>query len=455
MHKYLLLSLVFVSGLAFSNVSSELNSFVNGLGITSNVTGSSTYETQAAGMVSFGSISARNQVRSLQIMHMDTPSFRAGCGGIDIIAGGFSIIKAKELVDNFKNVLGAGAGYAFNLALETELPTIAHSLQFIQSLEQKINDTNINTCAIGESLVGGLWPKNRAAHQQICQDLSKYRGKVSDWAQARQECSTGGGMDKYIEAAKKDDEFKDRVLSNTNVVWDVLKKNSFLAHDNKLSEAYMSISGTLVFDKRGGMRTYPSLLKNQEFIRALLYGGKLPTYQCKDSGSDTKCLIVKNSSQTINAQDALVNQIQSQLQGIYEHIKTDTALDEAQKGLISMTQSSVFRMISANAQQGIGLQGGYELAQNMAVELLQQFLSESLNIVQQSLAGKDLGKENQEILISSLDRSQRIISEFGKSTRESFNSALMANKLIQDNVKKATLLLSPVLRQNYKGGNNA
>lgn len=458
MRSLFLAGTLFLSVLAHANVSSELNGFVKNLGITSNVTGSSTYETQAAGMVSFGSINARNQVRSFQVMHMDTPSLRSGCGGIDIIAGGFSIIKAKELIENFQSVLSAGAGYAFNLALETELPTIAHALQFMQSLEQRINDTNMNTCAIGESLVGGMWPKNRAAQQQICQDLSKYKGEVSDWAQARQECSTGGKLDEYMEMAKNDKEYKDRVLSDTNVIWDVLRKHSFLARDNHLAEAYMSMSGTIVFDKKGAMSTYPSLLRNRDFIKALLYGGKLPIYQCVDIGADSHCLNIKNSgqaSQTIKPSDALVTQIQTQLEGIYNHIKEDTALDEGQKGLISMTQPSVFRMISANAEQGIGLQGGYELAQNMAVELLQQFLGESLNIVQQSLAGKDLGKENQEIIIRSIERSQQYVSDFGKETREKFNSALMTNKLIQENVKQSMLLLAPVLRQNYKGPGSA
>lgn len=449
-----LLLFMFASSLSFASVSDELNGFVENLGITSNVTKSATYETQAAGMVSFGSISARNQVRSLQVMHMDVPSFRSGCGGIDITAGGFSFIKASELTGFFQKILSSGAGYAFNLALETELPTIAHSLQFIQSLAQRVNDTNINSCALGESLVGGLWPKNRAAHQQICEDLGKYKSGFSDWAQARQKCSTGGDFDGVIEEARKDSQYKDRVLSDTNIVWDILRKNGFLKSNNELSEAYMSISGTVVFDKKGAMTTYPSLVKNGDFIKALLYGGKIPVYQCKDSGKDSKCLIINDSSdssQTISPSSALVNQIQQKLSDIYEHIKSDTALTEEQKGLISMTQPSVFRMVSANAEQGIGLQGGYELSQNIAVELLQQFLSESLNIVHQSLAGKDLGKENEEIIIRSIERSQRYVSDYAKETREKFNSALQTNQLIQNNVKQSIQSLAPVLKQTYKG----
>ena len=135
MIKFLTASMALLfSGMTYATASSDLNHFFNNLGYSANVTGASSYESQAAGFASLGSVYARNQVRSIQIAHVDVPGFRSGCGGIDIFAGGFSFIKSEQIVSFMQNILSNGAGYALNLALETELPEIAHAMQYMQKL---------------------------------------------------------------------------------------------------------------------------------------------------------------------------------------------------------------------------------------------------------------------------------------------------------------------------------
>lgn len=228
MNKFVILLLSwFLSCGAFASASSDLNHFFNNLGFASNVTGSHSYESQAAGFASLGSVYARNQVKSLQLAHVDVPGIRAGCGGIDLTAGGFSFIKSDQIVKFMQSVLSNGGGYALNLALETELPEIAHSMQYMQKLANDINGNNLSSCELAENASAMLWPRNRAAHQQICQDIGAHTGVFADWAQARQQCSTGGEMEAQLEKAKTNPEYKDRVLLNTNVVWDALQRNSF------------------------------------------------------------------------------------------------------------------------------------------------------------------------------------------------------------------------------------
>jgi len=441
------------SGITYATASSDLNHFFNNLGYSANVTGASSYESQAAGFASLGSVYARNQVRSIQIAHVDVPGFRSGCGGIDIFAGGFSFIKSEQIVSFMQNILSNGAGYALNLALETELPEIAHAMQYMQKLANDINGTNFNSCEMGENLTAAVYPKNRAAHQRLCEDIGRNRNVYTDWAEARHKCSTGGEIEKRLEQAKTDSEYKDRVLLDTNVVWDALQLNEFIKSDSSLSEVYMSISGTLVFDSKGGMQTYPSLATNQDFVKALLYGGKLPSYQCKDNGTPKKCVDINvKGSQVIASHDALVFQVQTILQGVYENIKSGTALTPQQKGLIELTQPSVFQLISASAQQNIGIQSSYELAQSVATDLLAQYLANSLEVIRASLAGKDLGSTNEEKLFKSVQVAQQFVDNFNAETRARFNSALTTNQLVQNNVKQALSALTPILRQSYTGG---
>lgn len=454
MTKLLLLCLSMVlNGGLYANASSDLNHFFNNLGYASNVTGDSSYQSQAAGYASLGSVYARNQVRNIQIAHVDVPGIRSGCGGIDVTAGGFSFIKSDQIVKFMQSVLSSGAGYALNLALETELPEIAHSMQFMQKLANDINNTNFNSCEMGENLAAFAWPKNRAEHQRLCEDIGTHSGVFSDWAKARQECTTDSGLNQQLEAAKQNPEYKDRVLLNTNVVWDAIQINDFIKSDALLSEVYMSISGTVVFDAKGGLKAYPSLATNQDFVKALLYGGQLPSYKCLSKGPANSCLEIDiGGHQTIESKDALVSQAQNLLQGIYENIRSGTALTKAQKGLIELTEPSVFQLISASAQQNIGIQSSFELAQSVATDLLTQYLANALQVIRASLAGKDIGSLNDEKLFKNLQLAQQFVAHFNSDTRARFNRALTTNQLVQNNVKQALSTLNPILRQAYKGG---
>lgn len=453
MFKKTLLSILLLSASqAFSNAESDLNHFFNNLGFDSNVTGSHAYQTQAAGFAALGSVYARNQVRTIRLAHVDNPGIRSGCAGIDLFAGGFSFIKSDQIVKFMQNILSGGAGYALNLALETELPEIAHSLQFMQKLANDINGTSFNSCEMGENLSAAIWPRNRAAQQRLCEDLGRHKGLFTDWAMARQKCSTGGEAETVLEKAKDDPEYKDRVLMNTNVVWDALQLNPFIAKDEKLAEVYMSISGTVVFNNKGSLLTYPSLATNQDFIKALLYGGKLPSYVCTDSGSQKHCLAIDTQGiQEISAKHALVSQVQELLQGIYNSIKTGKELSNQQKGLIELTQPAVFNLIAANAQQNTGIQGSFELAQSVATDLLAQYLSSSLDLIRASLSGKEIGAHNEERLYKSLQVAQQFVDKFSTESRERFNAALQTNELVRNNVKQALSALTPTLRTAYYG----
>ena len=77
---------------ASATVSQDLDNFFNGIGLTSNTTNPAAFESQAAGFFGGGSLYARNQVRQYQLVQLDLPSYRAGCGGIDLFTGSLSFL---------------------------------------------------------------------------------------------------------------------------------------------------------------------------------------------------------------------------------------------------------------------------------------------------------------------------------------------------------------------------
>ncbi len=111
-------------------------------------------------VITGGSLFVRNRVRTVQLAHVTLPSFRSGCGGIDLFTGGFSFINSQNLVSSMKNILNNTAGYAFNLALESATPEIANAMKYMNTLANDVNRMNINSCEMSAGLVGSVWPKN-------------------------------------------------------------------------------------------------------------------------------------------------------------------------------------------------------------------------------------------------------------------------------------------------------
>src|ERR1700722_18700464 len=186
---------------AQATISSDLNTFFNGMGFSNNVTAPNAYEGQEAGYYSGGSIFARDSVRDTQIASIDLPSFKSGCGGIDLFTGGFSFVNSQQLVSAMQNIINNAIGYSFNLALESATPEIANVMKYVNNLANDINEANINSCETAAGLVGSVWPKTHVAQQQVCQDIGSSSGLFTDWAAAREGCSTGGQMKRTLKNA--------------------------------------------------------------------------------------------------------------------------------------------------------------------------------------------------------------------------------------------------------------
>src|ERR1700733_10357390 len=123
---FLIFIAIFIKMAYAADINQDLNAYFNKLGFSSNVTGASAYHGQSAGFYSGGSVFTRNAVRDVQIIQMDLPSYRSGCGGIDLYAGGFSFIDSDKLVETLKNILNNAAAYSFTLAMETVTPEISN-----------------------------------------------------------------------------------------------------------------------------------------------------------------------------------------------------------------------------------------------------------------------------------------------------------------------------------------
>lgn len=94
-----------------------------------------------------GSFSMRIPVRNYTLVHIDMPRINAGCGGIDIHGGSFSIITAEQFKQMIRQIAQNAAGYLMYLALEMMCPSCKTLLRDLQAMMTELNNLRINTCS--------------------------------------------------------------------------------------------------------------------------------------------------------------------------------------------------------------------------------------------------------------------------------------------------------------------
>jgi conjugative transfer pilus assembly protein TraH len=403
--------------LSYGSVSNDLDNFFNGIGLASNTTNPSAFESQAAGFFGGGSLYARSQVRQYQLVQLDLPSYRAGCGGIDLYTGALSFISHDKLVDLGKSVMTNTGAYAVDVMLATTVPELKGVRDYLQGLEQVANQASINSCEMSQNLVGGIWPKTVASQQKICKDqgtLGK-SGLFSDYTKARMECA-GNGFEKAIDKANKDATAKKQVVMNKNLVWSILQSKSFLSADSELAEMVMSLTGTIIIDKEGKVTNVPSLAGSPDLINALLGskdgGGRAKIWRCTDKSSTSQCMSVTLEEMSVSQEKSMTHRIHSIIESINEKVQQDEKPSASEINFLSLTSIPVLKFLTVlnSSQYGNAAVDMDDYSMLIAQDLLQNYLHELLQEVGNATAGSELNEDLVKTIEERIKRANQMIS---------------------------------------------
>lgn len=396
---FLVLQILF-AGQVHAGINGDLNQFFDKLGYMSNATNPGVYNSQAAGSYAGGSLFARDQIRQYQLIQLDLPSYRAGCGGIDLYMGSMSFLSKDNMVALGKSIMTNGTAYGFELAMATTVPEIKHVKDALQQAQQFINQGSINSCELSQNFVGGIWPKTLASQDKICKDQGTMgkQGFFSDYVQARMECS-GNKREAAIDAASQDPVRRRQVVYNKNIVWSLLKSKSFLASDNELCEMMMSLTGTIIIDKQGHVQNVPSLANSRNLVKALIGRDdgavdNAKIWKCKDQD----CLSVSLQEIRIAEENTLRFKISKLIHKIKDAL-TQTSPSENDVNQISSFASMVhipvvkFTEVMLSTEYGDSIVDLSDLSTLIAEDLLQQYLNELLQEVSNVTAGSELTED--------------------------------------------------------------
>lgn len=414
MRKFLFaVAMTLTCGPTAANVQSDLNNFFDSMGLASNVTPGGAYEGQTAGYYTGGNLFARAPSRNYNLMTVQLPSARAGCGGIDLFTGGFSFINSDQLVAMMKNIGSNAVGLAFQVALSTISPKLSGLLQDMQDMANQINSASLNSCETAATMLGSVLPQSDASNNALCKSMGSAMGSFSDYAAARQGCGTGGQRTSTLAAARSNNEFKD-VLVDGNITWRALKKLSLTSSDTELAQMTMSMVGAIVYPLAasdgtpGSPRYVPASIKfSSSDIRAFLYGGEVKTLRCLDGTAEFECLNPFPQDYVVAADSAYAAKVRVFLEGMIDAMQSDTQLTQAQLNLLNETSLPVYKMLNVATAYNYNYAQNWkdQYAEAIAIDLIYQYFDTLLKAAQNGSTLMLLPKE--------------ISEDFQRQTRES------------------------------------
>lgn len=400
---------------SLASTADALADFFDDLGLEANRTAASAYAGQAANYYTGGNLMVRAPASTLEFGQLQPPSMRAGCGGIDLFYGGLSHIKADALIQFGKTVVAEAPAFFADLALQTWAPQIKSIRDQLQAVSDKFLNQAINSCETAQAGVAALAGFAEVGSQKyICESMATQDNVFADWVEAQHQCGRDPQTEKILSKARSDPHFADMVKRDRNLVWEALKQLGYLRYDKELRQLFMSLAGTVIYDSDGESKGYPSLLEHQsDAVPALLEGGELTMYRCHDAD---RCLRMSTTQVRLRPTQGLIAKVDGLLTNMVAKLQADEPLDQATQSFLAYTQWPVLKLL-LNQLYDQTTPNTREYARMLALELVQIYLSQILQTVEQTLLNTHNDPNDIERIQAAIHRSQTYVAQLSESAQ--------------------------------------
>jgi conjugative transfer pilus assembly protein TraH len=416
----------------YPDLNKDLNEFFNSFGASANVSSADIYQGQKAGYGTGGGLTVKNRVLNSKVATVNMPKIDAGCGGIDIYAGGFSFISSEKLVENLKSIAASSMGYAFLLGVETVSPQIANQMKTLQSWANTINGMSINSCETAAQLVGSVWPKNEIASQHICRSIGSQQGSHMNYLQSRHQCSSN---EKRLEMQKTSKEkYPSLLYGDYNLAWKAIQQQPLLGNQPDLAELFMTITGTvLVKEGEQNPKIYPSKITNEAFLRVLLEGGTGEIYKCSNQ---KQCLTISEEKLTISLENSWMGKVQKILLSIQEKILADEELSAPELAFLTTSSLPLYKIVNVLTayKHGVCPIDLINIADTVAMDMLMQCIKEGIEVIRagcNQLKAQQMYSDQIDEYITNLDRVRKEIQYYETRAKQKMDAELAIMQKIQ------------------------
>lgn len=447
---------IFPLGVASANgLQSEMDKLFNEM---SNTTPPGVYESQRRGVLAGGRFTTKTKIFDENLVSFSPPSWKAGCGGVDLYGGSLSFINADQIVQLLRAVAANAKGYAFQLALDNVFPDGAKWIENFQKKVQALNQHLGNSCQLAQGVVNDMTSGMDLKHKTDASIAATTSGLYEDFFGSKQETTGRTALEELKN--NKPNEYNKMI---GNIIWKQLKSNNtntwFQYGDNTLLEAIMSLTGTIIIGDLAndpnssgtGAKTTPlsTLPGNKLNLSDLISGASVEIYSC---GSDTtNCLSAGTDNKTV-AIKGIKNQITDMLLGtnttpgvIYKYATNSGTLTDPEKAFVTNLPGgigTIVRNLSVLSQDGANL-FATESAGAIGLAMMFSFTEEFFRAARLSMANSNspYKKEALDLLNQS---QQQIRSEYSILASQYGDLAGQIEKYnsLLDNIRKQKYMLA-------------
>ena len=116
------------------------------------VTSPGSLHTQQRGYYTGGAFQARWRMSNDYPFSVSPPSFKAGCGGIDLFGGGFTFMDPEYLVQKLERAIQAAPAIAFSMAMSEYCKVCQTTMESLEQITDYLNSMQINDCRLAKGI---------------------------------------------------------------------------------------------------------------------------------------------------------------------------------------------------------------------------------------------------------------------------------------------------------------
>jgi len=395
---------------AYADLAGEIEAMYKNMGVEvpTTLSGGSARNFEAQGRSYFvgGGARLNTPVEQINLLDFESPSIKAGCGGIDLYMGSFSYVNKEELNQLARAIAQNAVGYAFQLALSTMCPSCKEIIDQLKATIDKINQMLNDSCRMAQVLVNSGAQGLGAMSENGCIKNDWLLGGATDTSSAKYNCqfdSTSfqnmwNNYKNYDSSTSSEDEKAAKQQSPFgNLTWDILNKVSAIdSYDYSAFKGFfLSTYGSLVTYKTNGSdkvkkKYFPAIVDEDTFRDFVLPEMDDPHTFCADVGTIEVNVYTCNTKHCTDVEDGTDMEISQKnvkpayclayegIQNAAKHTWSETdSITNTDKFWIAMLPSLVydFIKIGKNEKFRSSIESALpQLAENIAAEMVYNML---------------------------------------------------------------------------------
>lgn len=217
-------------------------------------TAAGVYESQDLSLATGGSFVFKAPRKDFTPFTLDAPHLKAGCGGIDLFLGAFSVPSREEFVSFLRSIGTAIPGLAFQLALQGLSPDLNEQVTEFRDMIMELTGKFSDSCRAAQTIVDSAasaagW-MGQAQHRAA--NNLRATGGASDASDADRMTRTNGA--KVLDSVPERTDASGAVVEagEMNLTWALLKGGRLGASlEQETLETMMTLLGTTLYVKTG------------------------------------------------------------------------------------------------------------------------------------------------------------------------------------------------------------